>query len=643
MILQKSFEEIYQSIRNNINDRDQQIDSKPGTFISDVFVCPQADELAAFYADLKQLEINQSMLLASGQDLDRLCRNYFTIRQGATRATGTVRFYIKGTNREVISLSSLPAIISIDAGFVVATGATSASSSIEFVTEESLYVENERIPFLPTDPSTGYKYLETDIYASEAGSAGNVGSYAINTMITEQKEGIISVGNPVATVGGRDQEDDNSLRFRAFLSVLGASICTKNGYLKFIIPKENVRDALVVGGGDSLMFRDGGYLDAADQYNYGRGGMVDIWVRGQKLANTTTTYDISTSYLEHNAPDIVLPYQPVTSITFVQSETTGYTYDNAANYEVEYGTLPSGKTETKYYKDILWDFTITNSFPDLEYYDLDVIDQTEIEILKSKIDKELQDALDYMSNLNYSINWALVTEENISDYEQQPMFKKIYYNGKVYKIVTVDGRLNSRTFVKKDNRIYLRWYASPDYELVKTTYTAERYDSQLGQDIGGSTLSKDAIHWIKPELLQESDTLIISYNYNLLIHSLQTSMDEQRILTADILLREAKEVPIQIAMNVECDNTVTTTSTRNVVQTALTTYIHNYIPMGSKLEESQLAAMAREIPGVTYVDLNSVEIAKLNSVAVEKIQLAQNEYFTVKNIDVTVTTENTIS
>jgi len=28
---------------------------------------------------------------------------------------------------------------------------------------------------------------------------------------------------------------------------------------------------------------------------------------------------------------------------------------------------------------------------------------------------------------------------------------------------------------------------------------------------------------------------------------------------------------------------------------------------------------------------------------VEKIQLAQNEYFTVKNIDVTVTTENTIS
>ena len=53
MIKQRTFDEIQQSIRNNINDRDQRVDSKPGTFISDVFVQPEADELASAYIDMK--------------------------------------------------------------------------------------------------------------------------------------------------------------------------------------------------------------------------------------------------------------------------------------------------------------------------------------------------------------------------------------------------------------------------------------------------------------------------------------------------------------------------------------------------------------------------------------------------------------
>ena len=70
MIKQRTFDEIQQSIRNNINDRDQRVDSKPGTFISDVFVQPEADELASAYIDMKILEINQSINTASGYNLE---------------------------------------------------------------------------------------------------------------------------------------------------------------------------------------------------------------------------------------------------------------------------------------------------------------------------------------------------------------------------------------------------------------------------------------------------------------------------------------------------------------------------------------------------------------------------------------------
>ena len=109
MIRQRSYEEIRQTMRSNIHDRDETVDSKPGTFVSDVFVCPTADELAAFYADMKLMELNQSVLTATGDDLDRLCKNYFTFRIGATKASGSVRFYINGTNRTTLKADALPA------------------------------------------------------------------------------------------------------------------------------------------------------------------------------------------------------------------------------------------------------------------------------------------------------------------------------------------------------------------------------------------------------------------------------------------------------------------------------------------------------------------------------------------------------
>ena len=99
MIKQRTFDEIQQSIRNNINDRDQRVDSKPGTFISDVFVQPEADELASAYIDMKILEINQSINTASGYNLDRLGMNYFTYRMAGAKSTAIVLFYIEKSNK----------------------------------------------------------------------------------------------------------------------------------------------------------------------------------------------------------------------------------------------------------------------------------------------------------------------------------------------------------------------------------------------------------------------------------------------------------------------------------------------------------------------------------------------------------------
>lgn len=637
MITQKSFEEIYESIRNNINDRDPNIDSKPGTFISDVFVCPQADELAAIYANLKLMELNQSPLLCTGASLDRIAHNYFTVREGSTYATGTIRFYINNTNRSNLTVSMVPEEIYIPSGFQVSTSANNISDAIHFTVREAIRVSASKILTLPLDPSIGYKYLETSIIAVLPGENGNQDANMINTMVTEKLYGILAVSNPLATTGGRDQENDESLRFRILKAVTGASICTKDGYLKYIIQQNNVNDALIVGGGDKIMFRDGGYLDASDTYRYGQGGMVDIWIRGQVPIEISTVFNITTTYLEKKTPDIIFDMQPVLSIAYVKSRASGYIYDNASNYDTEVSVHADNTTSVEYYTDVLWDFSITDTFPDVADYKLDIIDATEIELFKRKLDAELTTLLDEMSNLNYSVNWADAYED---EGQYTTLFKRISINNKIYKVVTKDSRLNGRTFVKKDNKIYERCYKKPDYLLAKQTYSAERYESKMGADVGNSVLAKDGIHWLKNDILQEGDILDIGYNYNSLIVTLQNKINNIRILTADILVRQAYDIPVQIILEAECSIDTTTESTRSMIKTVISNYINKYITMGSKLEESEIAALTRQLPGVEYVDLDTVSIAKKNSIAVTKLKLEPNEYFTIADINVVVNESN---
>lgn len=643
MIRQRSYEEIRQTMRSNIHDRDETVDSKPGTFVSDVFVCPTADELAAFYADMKLMELNQSVLTATGDDLDRLCKNYFTFRIGATKASGSVRFYINGTNRTTLKADALPADVYIPAGFIVSTTETTMVDQQLFVTVDSAYVTvTQIINSLPVDEATGYKYIELPVEAYSVGAASNVDANEINQMASSQINGIVAVRNSMAMTGGTDQEDDASLRMRVMISILGASVCTKNGYKKFMITKDHVEDVLVCGGGDEVMYRDGGYINAADEYVYGRGGMVDIWVRGKQVGTASTTLAVTAAYLNNGAQDVELAHQPALRISSIKSQASGVTFENAADYDIEYGTTQAGIATTVYYRDILWDFSVTNTFPDTDFYSLDVVDYTEIEMMKRRVDEELTKAVDYLYNIDYSINWGMVTYEDISAMPRRPLFQKVFYNGRPVKLIAVDARLNGRTYVKFRNRIYLRCYRQPDYALVKTVYADERYKSQLGEDIGNSVMAHDAVHWINTNILQEGDVLEISYSYNLLTVILQQQVNAMRILTADILVRQAYEVPIQILMTVQCNNTTTSMAVRSTISSKITRFVNSIKTMGASIEESELAAIARTTPGVTFVDLDSVQLSRKNAIAVPRITLQANEYFVLDNVDIEVESESSI-
>lgn len=278
------------------------------------------------------------------------------------------------------------------------------------------------------------------------------------------------------------------------------------------------------------MFRDGGYLRPDGKYQIGKGGMVDIYVRGTQNAEKTWDFTIVNDYMYGAKPfrNIVLPTQPVNEIVSITSSKTGTTFINADEYEIEKYTIkdatdPNKTTvEVKYCKDILWDFSITDTFPDTLYYPLPTDLTTEqIKKLKADVDAELNEALLYMSNLIYSLDWATV-ETRSTEGGSTTLFNKLYHNNQVFKIVAKsDTVLNGRMFILKNDKIYVRAIGNPDYILQKDVTPK-----------AGSVKGSDSIKWLNTEKIILDDILTIKYNYDYLVLSTQSGIESKRCQTA---------------------------------------------------------------------------------------------------------------
>ena len=122
----RTLNEIIKNVIDDIHDTLPDVDTKEGTFIRDVFINPTSSQVAKLYQDAKLIEYAQSILTATGEDLDKLAQNYFVKRKGATQSTGKVRFYFG---------SSAPKEqITIPRGTLVSTPPTDNRQELFFMT-----------------------------------------------------------------------------------------------------------------------------------------------------------------------------------------------------------------------------------------------------------------------------------------------------------------------------------------------------------------------------------------------------------------------------------------------------------------------------------------------------------------------------
>lgn len=132
------------------------------------------------------------------------------------------------------------------------------------------------------NPVTGRYQVTVAVRAVGTGSVGNIGAGQIRRV--ESSIPGLSATNTAAMFGGQDVETNLQLVERARNRLSSVDSGTKQGYQQTAADVAGVVRVAVVGAGDPLMQRD---LDSEGVH---RGGKVDIWIQGTNLATVSDTF-----------------------------------------------------------------------------------------------------------------------------------------------------------------------------------------------------------------------------------------------------------------------------------------------------------------------------------------------------------------
>lgn len=199
MFTPRDYATIVLSLRQKFAGTFPELTTQDGSVPRIGIIDPIGLELQQIEALLKQVQDSQSLLTATGVDLDLLAFNYNVQRRDAQKASGYVQFYI--------AQSSLTDPIAIDGGTII--------TSTDNVQYETLLdaVLNGFAQQSVRDSIPVYE-ITVPVSAIQTGSAGNALSGTLTTTTIQN----VNVTNDAIVEGGYEQEPDDSLAQRCILS-----------------------------------------------------------------------------------------------------------------------------------------------------------------------------------------------------------------------------------------------------------------------------------------------------------------------------------------------------------------------------------------------------------------------------------------
>lgn len=468
--------------------------------------------------------------------------------------------------------------VSENTNFVIPIGATFATKSgLQYKTITRKEVNTNELLAL-YNPSSFMYEIPVSVEAELEGAQYNVGNATITEIITNFDSNISSVTNPVAMSGGKDQETNEEFANRVSKFYISRQLGTGPGYSSFILENfAEVKDIYVAGKNDPLMQRDLITVIVSGQTQQIHiGGKVDLYIRGVDSEITTVNIIAKTNRLPLSNENINTNSIVVTNLTH-----------------------PSGPLQR----------TIESN-PETGIVTVVVPEVTGVSTIQWELGNSLRVVYEHTPTGGSAQS---ATEEFIVDRTEGSLFSPVK---------------NVISIYNQSQNMYYDLAQPNVFEII-----------HLNAGFEGTSKELAKIRVLKPEL-NNGESLVIAYNYNKTINSMSLLFNQQehRIVTTDILIKEATPIYVHIGIQVKLKEGQSPDSLKEAL---LRNIMINYISalrMGEGVEESELISAFYKNEAVSafleYVSLPLETFYKTSNASAPYTEGVRNAtYLTINKIE----------
>ena len=199
---------------------------------------------------------------------DKLASNFGQPRLTGTAAGGEVTFYLSNIPTQTINLP---------------IGTIVSGSGVTFATTSSVSFDpNNLAPYY--NPNTGQYAAKAYIQCTVVGPRGNLPARSITSVSVSN----VRVTNDAPTFGGQAAETNYTLATRVVRTLASVDTSTYQGTIQTVNGIAGVLESEIISAGNPYMLRD---VDPTTGKHMG--GKVDVWVRGTQNSTVTDTFAFS--------------------------------------------------------------------------------------------------------------------------------------------------------------------------------------------------------------------------------------------------------------------------------------------------------------------------------------------------------------
>lgn len=463
--------------------------------------------------------------------------------------------------------------------------------------------------------------ITVDVTAQTAGKAGNRSATQIKNVVSGVSG--LSVTNREATTFGTDRESNTDLAVRAQLGFLSVDAGTEGGYASTAAETVGVVKSKIVKSGDPLMMRD--YDEVRHKHI---GGKVDIWIQGLRERTVTEKFafsfeiardircqiiDLSTLTLRVldprvtvNTPIVELLDDPSQGFG-VRNVTTGQDYDLSGVILIDFETFRLNTALAQPVTALDDIITVDYRFRSINQFTfslqpvrrvVSVVGQSSgaldidlgFDLYKTEdplLNGESTIARDYLIINQIGgiptgdpINVSNETHVLIGFFEEP--LKNVGINTTTLKVFNQDRTIeyNGPTA------------AVPDYDFIEgaATTPVKIVRTASSQILSGETVSVDYIH---------DENFTVTYVINDLLQQLQQTVNSRRHVTADVLVKQSVQNPVNMDTTVQLKNGAKKDSADPAIRTNVSIELNTKL-IGQGVAQSDLINSVDSTPGVDF-------------------------------------------